>query len=40
MRKKIGTKISDDFDDDLFLTDLLLESNLTIPQIAKEVNLL
>jgi hypothetical protein len=39
MRKKIGTKISDDFDDDLFLTDLLLESTLTIPQIAKEVNL-
>jgi len=39
MRKKIGTKITSDSEDDLFLTDLLLESDLSIPQIAKEVGL-
>jgi hypothetical protein len=39
MRKKIGTKIISDSEDDLFITDLLLESDLSIPQIAKEVGL-
>jgi len=38
MKRKISSKIND-MEDDLFITDLLLESSLTIPQIAREVDL-
>ena len=38
MKRKISSKIND-MEDDLFITDLLLESSLTIPEIAREVDL-
>ena len=34
MKRKIDTEI----DDDLFLIDLLLDSNLSLPEIAKELD--
>lgn len=39
MKKGASPGIHDDGDDDLFLVDLLLESNLSLTEIAKELNL-
>jgi hypothetical protein len=39
MKKRKASKLINDSEDDLFITDLLLDSSLTLPQIAKEVGL-
>lgn len=39
MKKKKVSKVINDSEDDLFITDLLLDSDMTLPQIAKEVGI-
>jgi hypothetical protein len=39
VKKRKPSRAIEDSEDDLFITDLLLESDMTLPQIAKEVGL-